>query len=153
MWTWLIRLSTSYLKMMSVATEGGQVINYSDRFTMTGMTGTTPPNFLTAAQQVSGTKGRATVNQINNDAGADPAAGAAPAGGDFAIPYASQSGLTKYAPMQPVPPTKITAKTPTPLNPTSAYTIAKTWLPIPTILTTLTASQTFSVSSRENPVS
>ncbi|KAI7362736.1 hypothetical protein KC336_g21656, partial [Hortaea werneckii] len=32
----------------------------------------------------------------------------------------------------------------------SAVTIATTWLPNPTIVTTVTASQTFSVSSMEN---
>ncbi|KAK4981879.1 hypothetical protein LTR28_002912 [Elasticomyces elasticus] len=62
----------------------------------------------------------------------------------------NNAGLTRYAPMQPVPPTKITAKSPTPLYPTSAYVIATTWLPIPTIVKTVTASQTFNVKSMEN---
>merc|ERR1711939_578933 len=70
-------------------------------------------------------------------------------GGD-GVPYPLQTGLTKYAPMQPIPPTKITKKQYSPLYPTSAVTIATTWLPNPTIVTTVTASLTFSVSSMEN---
>lgn len=138
----------SFLKMISVSTEGGQVINYSDRFTLTGMTGTFPANVITGLASVTGTAGPATDNQVSNG---NPAASAA-AGGAFTVAYHLQTGLTKYAPMQPVPPTKITAKKPTPLNPTSAYTIATTYMPRASVLTTLTASQTFSVSSMENTV-
>lgn len=141
--------SHSYLKMQSNPKDGGQMVTYSKRFTLTGMTGTTDQAYLTAAKGVSGTDGPDDVNQVANDAGAaDPAA--APTGS--AIPYGEQTGLTKYAPMQPIPPTKITKKNFTPLNPTSKFTIAKTWLPNPSILSTITASQTFSVKSRENPV-
>ena len=139
----------SFLKMISVSSEGGQVINYSDRFTLTGMTGTFPANVIAGISAVGGsTAGPPTQNNVNNAA---PAAGGA-AGGEFTVPYQLQTGLTKYAPMQPVPPTKITVKKFTPLHPTSAYTIAKTFMPNPSIVTTLTASQTFSVSSMENTV-
>ena len=138
-----------FLKMISTATEGGTVINYSDRFTLTGMTGVTPPNYVSAIP--GGTAGPATVNQVANNAGA--AAPAAGAGTGDGVPYNLQTGLTKYAPMQPIPPTKITQKKVTPLFPTSAYTVAKTWLPQASIQTTITASQTFSVQSRENTVS
>ena|SRR5438067_1595354 len=94
----------SFLKIQSVAAAGGTVINYSDRFTLTGMTGIFPPDVVTANAAVKGTAGPPTVNQV---AGANP--GAAPSGtGPFAIPYTMQTGLTKYAPMQPLPPTKIT---------------------------------------------
>jgi len=138
--------------MMSVATEGGQVINYSSRFSMTGMTGTTPPSAITAITALNGvTDGPATVNQVSN--GAAAGAGAAPEAGVWTVPYQLQTGLTKYAPMQPVPPTKITKKNATPLHPTSAYTIATTFMGPAKMLTTLTASQTFSVSSMENTVS
>lgn len=140
--------------MVSVATEGGQVINYSNRFSMTGMTGTTPPTALTAITALNGaTAGPATVNQVSNGAAAGGAAGAAPEAGVWTVPYQLQTGLTKYAPMQPVPPTKITKKNATPLHPTSAYTIATTFMGPAKMLTTLTASQTFSVSSMENTVS
>jgi hypothetical protein len=141
--------------MLSTATEGGQMINFSPRFSLTGMTGSTPPSALTAIAALGGaTTARTAINQVANNAGAAAGGGAAaaPQTGEFTIAYGLQTGLTKYAPMQPVPPTKITKKNPTPLNPTSAYTIATTFMPQATILTTLTASQTFSVSSMENTV-
>jgi Yeast cell wall synthesis protein KRE9/KNH1 len=72
----------------------------------------------------------------------------------YAVPYPEQStGLTKYAPMATQPGTKITAKSKPPVYPTSAFSVARTFLPIPTWQTTLTASQTSSTSGIENPVS
>lgn len=141
-----------YLKMIATATEGGTITYYSSRFNMPGMTGTTPAEYATAAAAVSGTDGPDTVNAVANNAGAAaPAAGAA--GGAYTVPYALQSGLTKYAPMQGVPPTKITLKNFSPMYPTSAYTIATTFLPKASIVTTMTESQTFKVTSIENTVS
>jgi len=138
-----------YLKMISVAKEGGTVINYSDRFTLTGMTGTTPAADEEAVTALGGsTAGPATVNDVANAA----AGGSVAEGDEFTIPYNLQTGLIKYAPMQPIPPTQITAKTPTPLYPTSAYTIATTYMALPSITLTVTQSQTFSVSSIENTV-
>ncbi|KAI9692933.1 MAG: hypothetical protein M1822_004928 [Bathelium mastoideum] len=133
-----------YIKIVAAASQGGQIVNYSDRFTISGMTGSFPPAIAKAIP--GGTAGPTNQDQVSNNA--NPAAGA-----DGSVtPYAEQTGLTKYAPMVGLPPTKISApKNPTPLNPTSAFTIAKTALPIPTSpMTTITASNTFSVSSIEN---
>lgn len=118
------------------------------------MTGQAPPVAIVQAIKDLGksTAGPKTINTANN-AAAPAAAGGGGAVGSFAIPYNLQTGLTKYAPMQPVPGTKITQQSFTPMFPTSAYTVAKTWLPQASIVTTLTAPQTFSVSSMENPVS
>ncbi|KAK3114208.1 Cell wall synthesis protein kre9 precursor [Teratosphaeriaceae sp. CCFEE 6253] len=137
-----------FLQFTSVASEGGTVINYSSRFTMTGMTGTTGTAQQQGVTALGGaTTGPATVNNVGNSAAGG---GAAAGAGDFTVPYGLQTGLTKYAPMQPVPPTKITVKNYTPMYPTSAWTVATTWMPQPSIQTTLTAPQTFSVSSMEN---
>lgn len=134
-----------FIGMISTAAAGGTVTNYSPRFTLTGMTGIFPASVdLTG---VSGTSGPPTVNNI---AAAVPAAGATGAAGDYGVPYNEQSGTVRYAPMQPVPPTKITATNTAPLYPTSAVQFAKTFLPIPTIVTTITQAQTFSVSSHAN---
>ena len=131
--------------MISAAT-GGTVINYSDRFTLSGMTGTFPPNVKAGIQGVTGTSGPAAQNNVNNNAaGAD-------VGDATGVPYTMQTGLTKYAPMQRIPPTKITAKAASAQFPTSQVVIAKTFLPTPKQVTTLTASGTFSVSSMENTV-
>jgi len=140
----------SFLKIISVATAGGTITNYSPRFSLTGMTGSFPPNVLAGLKTVSGTAGPATENNV---AAANPGAGAGgPQGAGFAVPYTLQTGLTKYAPMQPQPPTKITAKNASPLWPTSSVTFAQTWLPRPSQVTTFTQSLTYSMSSRENTV-
>lgn len=147
--------------MISNGKDGGTVTNYSDRFTLTGMTGKTTSTYQAAVQALAGsTAGPPTVNDVVPNNGAAPAAQApaasvAPAAdaAEFNVPYTLQTGLTRYAPMQPVPPTKITKQNPTPQYPTSAFTIARTYLPPPIIFTTATQPQTFSVQSRENPVS
>ncbi|KAI9791072.1 MAG: hypothetical protein M1816_004303 [Peltula sp. TS41687] len=133
--------------MISVATVGGTVINYSKRFTLTGMTGIFPPAVLDGLKNVKGTDGPATQNQVAGQNNANPAAD-----GPWAVPYTLQTGLTRYAPMQPLPPTKITVDKATPLFPTSPVTFAKTWLQPPSQQTTLTQSATFSINSRVNDV-
>ncbi|KAG8531516.1 uncharacterized protein KY384_003145 [Bacidia gigantensis] len=138
----------SFLKMISAAT-GGVVINYSDRFTLSGMSGTFPPNVQQAVKSVTDTKGPETQNQIQD--GANNAA--AGNNGLYGTPYSLQTGATKYAPMQKKPGTKITAKNPTMQYPTSSAKIAKTALPPPKQLTTMTQSVTYSAVSRENTAS
>lgn len=131
--------------MISTAKEGGTVTNFSDRFSITGMTGTNPAD---APDTISGTAGPDTINAVAN--GAAAAAPAAAGGEMYDVAYADQTGLTKYAPMQGVPPTKITAKNFSPKYPTSSVSIATTWLPKATVQTTMTQTQTFHVSSMEN---
>lgn len=135
--------------MISVSATGGTVINYSDRFTMTGMTGSFSTTVIQGIASISGTDGPPSVNDVTSTT---PTTAAAAEGGEYTVAYYLQTGLTKYAPMQPVPGTKITAKNPTPLNPTSAYVLATTALAPPSIVLTVTLSQTFSVSSEENTV-
>ena len=138
----------SFLKMIS-AGKGGNVINYSDRFSLSGMTGTFPPNVQAGVADISGTDGPAAQNNIANNAQAAPTAGA---NGPYAVTYTAQTGHTKYAPMQGKPGTKITAKSPTPRYPTSAVQFAHTFLPTPSQVTTITLSATYSASSVENKV-
>ena len=133
--------------MTSNVKEGGTVTNYSPRFSLSGMTGAFPANVLAGAEAVTGTDGPPTVNQVANNANAASAAAS-----DYAIPYTMQTGLTKFAPMQPIPPSQITKKNPTPQYPTSAVSFVSTFLPTPQQVTTMTMSQTFSVSSIENTV-
>ncbi|KAF2774366.1 hypothetical protein EJ03DRAFT_370451 [Teratosphaeria nubilosa] len=138
-----------YFKITSVATAGGTYISYSNRFTMSGMTGTTPAEYTTAVTALNGaTAGPTPINQI----AAAAQTAAAMTGDPYTIPYYLQTGPVKYAPMQPVPPTAITAKTYSPLYPTSSYSLATTYLPLPSITTTQTQAQTFSVSSIENTI-
>ena len=136
----------SYLKMISVAKEGGTVTNYSKRFTMAGMKGNTPPVYEKAASGL-GTTGPSTDNAIVANAG-----GAAPADG-LNVPYGEQGGPIRYAPMQPQPPTKITKKgTAMPLHPKSDYKLALTKMPPPVAQTTQTATATYQYMTMENTV-
>ena len=112
------------------------------------MTGTFPANVLAGIKK-AGTDSPPTENNVVKNAG-DPAANI-PAG-SYAIPYISQSGLTFYAPMQGRPGSKITAKSASPLYPTSSVKIATTFLPTPKQTTTMTLSMTFSTDSHAHTV-
>jgi len=128
-----------FLKMISTVKAGGIDINWSDRFTMAGMTGTfaTPPN---PNGDSSPPAAQAPI--------AVPAAGGA--GGAFAVPYAQQTGPIRYAPMQPRPGTMITAKSYSMQFPTSAYSVYTTFAGLPNAQTTQTASPTYAVTSLVN---
>ncbi|RMD42012.1 hypothetical protein DV735_g3103, partial [Chaetothyriales sp. CBS 134920] len=134
-----------FIKIVST-TPGGAIVNFSDRFSLTGMTGVFPAKVVTALKSVSGTAGPATINAVTADTGedqstTDPAL--------YTTPYTQQSGSIRYAPMPPTAPTKITAKAASSQYPTSAYTVYKTYAGTPNAITTHTLQQTFSVSSRE----
>lgn len=138
----------SYFRVISVATQGGTITTYSDRFTITGMTGTVDPT-IKSAVAAAGAAVPDTVDSTANNA----AAAAGDPNANSGVPYAEQTGLIRYAPMQGVPPTKITKKDTKPLYPTSSYKIAVSFLPTPSATKTVTASQTFSADSMENTVS
>lgn len=134
--------------MVATATKGGTLTVYSDRFSMSGMTGKFDDTVATALKKVSGTNGPDSKDETSSG----DAANAQPADSMFDVEYTMQTGATRYAPMQPMPGTKITKKTASPMYPTSSVPIAKTKLPIPTILVTITQSRTHSVSSMVNTV-
>ncbi|KXT15022.1 hypothetical protein AC579_7751 [Pseudocercospora musae] len=139
-----------YIKMMAVAKEGGQMTYFSNRFNIPTMTGTTPAAYAQGAAGVSGTSDvPETIDAVSNAAAGGAAADPADAGA-YTVAPGLQTGLTKYAPMQSVPPTKITVKNFSPVYPTSPYTLATTFLPPAKQVTTITKPQTFSVSSMEN---
>ena len=151
---WKNLRSISYLKMISQGTSGGQLINYSQRFTITGMTGSWQSQSIEDAYTSAKgdvTKVPATANQLASNQN-NPAAGGA-GGPQFTVPYGMQTtGLTKYAPMQQHPPTAITKQDTSPLFPTTAFNVAQSALPTATQLTTLTASITYSYATRVNTV-
>ncbi|KAH7382630.1 hypothetical protein DE146DRAFT_669364 [Phaeosphaeria sp. MPI-PUGE-AT-0046c] len=137
-----------FLRMQAVGKTGGMLITYSNRFSYSGMTGTFPDIVKKGVSDIGGTTGPKTEDTTVKAGAANPAA---PAAGDYGIEYTMQTGLTRYAPMQPVPSKKVTATgNPKPLYPTSSVVIAKTRLPIPSVQTTITQSQTYSVKSRVN---
>lgn len=136
----------SYLRIISAASTGGTMINFSPRFTLSGMTGNFPAAALEGLPATS-TKARSSINQV-----ASNNAAAAPGDDSFDVPYNEQTGPTRYAPMMAHPPTAITKKNTEPLFPTSSVVIATTFLPIATVATTITQSNTYSVSQMENTV-
>ncbi|ERF73807.1 hypothetical protein EPUS_05511 [Endocarpon pusillum Z07020] len=139
-----------FIKMISTA-PGGSVVNYSPRFSISGMTGTFPETVTAGLATVDGTDGPPTENNIqSNQQGGGNAPGV---DGDYGITYTMQTGAMRFAPMPKNPPTKITAgKNPKPIYPTSAVQFAATKMAIPTQKTTVTQSLTFSVESAENTV-
>lgn len=146
-------MGPSFLQIVSVPSSGGgTVTNYSPRFSLSGMTGSFTPAIKTAAQGVTGTAGPAPQNAVVAARGPQDQVTDAPQG-PYSITYTAQDGLTKYAPMQGRPGTKISAKTASPRYPTSSVSFYKTNAPTPKQVTTLTLSNTFSVSSSENSVS
>lgn len=119
------------------------------------MTGTLPASIVGAISSLpAGTTTGPASSTLDTDtpqaAGAD---GTVEYANSYEIPYTLQTGPTRYAPMQPIPGTKITATAASMLHPTSSVVLATTYLPSATqYQTTVTQSQTFSVSSIENPV-
>ena len=131
---------------------GGTVTNYSNRFSLSGMTGTFPASVTSGLEGLSGNDGPATENDYNA-AGANGAAAGGPVAAGATVTYTLQTGAIRYAPMQGKPGTKITAKTASPRYPSSSVSVAKTWLPTPAAVTTHTVSATYSTSSHANTVS
>jgi hypothetical protein len=143
--------------MISVGINGGTDTVYSARFGLTGMTGV-----LNAAQLQGITAAGSDTTYVipaahgivtAGAAAGTTAAAAVPEAGLYTVPYNLQTGFIKYAPMQPIPGTKITKKTASMMNPSSAFTIFTTYAPPASITYTVTESQTLTHSSRENPVS
>ena len=141
----------SFIKMIAAGT-GGTVTNYSNRFSISGMTGTFPAAVTSGLSGLSGTKGPATENNFAAAGAQAAGAGGAVAAG-ATVTYTLQSGPVRYAPMQGKPGTKITAKNASPRYPSSSVSIAKTWLPTPEAVTTQTVSATYSTTSHANTVS
>ena len=142
-----------FLKIISAAT-GGSVINYSDRFSISGMNGVFPPVVIAGLKTVSGTAGPPTVNDIQavQQPGAGGAATPVVAGGGYTVAYTLQTDPIRYAPMPPMAVTQITAKGQSRQWPSSAYTVYPTVAGSPNAITTNTLSQTFAASSMENTV-
>jgi len=134
--------------MVSTVQSGGTIVNYSSRFTLTGMTGSFVPAVFVGMQDVganiNGPSKQFVLGQdLNNQHLFDP----------WDIPLDQQTGPIVYAPMQSYPLTKITKSTPTPQYPPSPYSIATTMMPPnPSVSKTMTQAITWSFPQRENPV-
>ncbi|KAL2376583.1 hypothetical protein RJZ90_007402 [Blastomyces dermatitidis] len=129
----------SFLQMVINNPDGLDLV-HSARFTLSGMTGSLPARLLDGIQAISGTTDSPPIhgNELRKR--------------QAGLPYAEQTGLTRYAPMPTQPPTKISLRGAPPLFPPSSFQIATTFLPTPTIQMTIAVKATFKVSSIENTV-
>ncbi|EOD44692.1 putative xaa-pro dipeptidase protein [Neofusicoccum parvum UCRNP2] len=154
--------SAYFFRIVSKTKDGETITNYSPRFTLSGMAGKFPASVQEALDAEPILDTDAPVIEDANDtelkkrqggapigAGAAATATAVAAGGSYTIPYTMQTGLTKYAPMQRVPSSKITKSSASMQFPTSNYTPYTTYASIPTQVMTVTQSGTFTISSRE----
>ncbi|KLJ10040.1 hypothetical protein EMPG_14558 [Blastomyces silverae] len=128
----------AYFLQMIINNPDGLDLVHSPRFSLSGMTGSFPARLLDGINAISGT--------IDSP----PTHGNELRKRQANLPYADQTGLTRYAPMPMQPPTKISLKSAAPLYPPSAFNIAKSFLPTPTIQTTISVIATFKVASIEN---
>ncbi|KAK9460799.1 uncharacterized protein V1516DRAFT_677688 [Lipomyces oligophaga] len=133
-----------YFQMTSIISSGGYVINYSDRFQITEMTGTLEPTYGDSLdgpdREVHDTSTTTT---------------AITSGNIFTTPYISQADwLTKYAPMQRQPGTTITTTNTKPLYSTSAISsIFLTNTMRASQVTTLTSGWDYTMTSVINDAS
>lgn len=132
---------------MVASGPGTSVVNYSNRFSLSNMTGSFPSRVKNG------------IHSIQDAHGPTPREGheherlqKRQTAGEYTVFYAYQTGPTRYAPMAKKPGNTIPPGKPTPQNPTSPYTIATTYMPAPTVETTVSADLTYSVSSIENTV-
>lgn len=123
-------------------------IQYSPRFTLSGMSGTTTTTLInggkpatlsvsvTGAQPSPFTSLDATLTSINS--------------ASFTIPYPEQSGVTKFAPMQMQPGSTVTATTWTPQYPSSSVSYFSTLAKPGTVLSTITPGWSYTPESAAN---
>ncbi|KAK9454717.1 hypothetical protein V1511DRAFT_500792 [Dipodascopsis uninucleata] len=130
-----------FLQFTADVTAGGYIINYSDRFILTGMTGTLAPTYGGSYSGPAGDNHASNVESATSSYS-----------NVFTVPYYLQDGwLTNYAPMQNQPPSKVSLKTASPLFPTSKISsYFKTNTMKPVALTTTTMPRTYSVTSVVN---
>ncbi|KAK0654651.1 Cell wall synthesis protein KRE9 [Lasiodiplodia hormozganensis] len=152
-----------FFRIVSLTKDGQAYTTYSPRFTLYGMTGSFPEpvqEALAANPIIDTDPPVIAISDDESDTELKKRQGAAPigagvaatvtaAGGSYTIPYTMQTGLTKYAPMQRVPSSKITKSDPSRQFPTSAYTAYTTYAKTPTQVMTVTQSGTFTISSKE----
>ncbi|CAK44833.1 hypothetical protein AnigIFM63309_002309 [Aspergillus niger] len=142
--------ANAYFLRIAASGPDASVVNYSDRFTLTNMTGSFSPtviNGIPSAMYPTDSFPPAHMDESHEELRKRQVAG------PFTIPYQLQTGPTRYAPMAKKPGSTIPVGTPTPQYPTSAYSVATTYLPQATVQMTLSASETYSVISIENTAS
>ncbi|KAI1921078.1 Cell wall synthesis protein kre9 precursor [Ophidiomyces ophidiicola] len=136
----------AYFFQLSVGVTNGTTSFFSDRFSLNAMTGTFSQRVASAIEALGGsTTGPRSLNNLSKRQVV-----VIPPGADPDLPYSAQTGPTRYAPIPKPPPFKMSLKNAPPLYPTSDYEIARTKLPTPTIMTTVSRTVAASVQEIEN---
>lgn len=133
-----------FLQFYAATSNGGFTIHYSDRFSLTGMTGplaaTDGGNTAPPSNQISYSE----AGPSSSISMMDPLSGAT-------IPFSLQTGIVRYAPMQMQPATKVThALSASRRFPMSSVTYFATYTMKPLQITTATPSITYSKSQYIN---
>lgn len=150
----------AYFLLITSTAPTGVVKNFSDRFTLSDMTGQFSAAVKAGLAKVSGTSGPTAINAVTNPA-AGAGAGAAAGGGAlpvgdpaYQVAYTMQTGIVRYAPMPKAAPSKITVKGDARQFPTSAYSVwFRSGMPEPFPTHTYTEAYTYSTGSMEATVS
>lgn len=135
------------VQMVALKNVVAYVINYSEYATITGMTGSGIANQGPVPYgDVSGFG--STESLTWSSYSVPPSIAALPSD---SVPYTWQLGPTRMAPMQPTPGTKVTVPlSATRRNPTSSYSVYKTYLKTQLPFTTLTPSPSKDASQYPN---
>ncbi len=122
-----------YVQIYATYSSGGYSIHYSPRFEITGLTGST---------KASGS-GDSPDAQYSLAASSDNSA-------SFSVPYVSQTGKTRYAPMQMQPGSTVTVSTWSRRFASSAVTYYSTFKKSPVVLSTVTPGWSYTMESLVN---
>ncbi|CCE61351.1 hypothetical protein TPHA_0A02690 [Tetrapisispora phaffii CBS 4417] len=127
-----------YIQIYGFVEGEGSTIHYTPRFTLASMTGSTSYTYTDSTQPVPQTSivTSTSTNSINS--------------ASFSIPYYSQSGVSRFAPMQTPPVSTVTATTWTRRFPTSGVTYYTSLSTKVVQQTTITAGWSGSVTSDVN---
>lgn len=127
-----------YIQVYAVVKGEGDTIHYTPRFALSGMSGVSTFTYTALTQPNA-------ITEINT--------GVAPASIDsksFSIAYTLQTGISRFAPMQMQPGSKVTAKTWTRRFPTSKVTYYSTFRKSLDQLTTITPGISYMMTSDIN---
>lgn len=133
-----------YFQIYTLFNDGGNTIHYTRRFKLLGMSGLPDPTFAAGAYDATGSPPQAQLS------GKSQGKTAAIDSASFTVPYAEQSGETKFAPMQLQPGSTVTATTWTRKYELLAVTYFTTKGPKPVVMTTLTPGWSYTPESATN---
>ncbi|CAD1812126.1 hypothetical protein FOB58_004466 [Candida parapsilosis] len=128
-----------FIQVYTLFTNGGSTINYTPRFRLTDMEGTSGTLVVT----VTGDQPGGQTSGFGQTTGSDISK-------SFTVPYTLQTGRTRYAPMQMQPGSTVTATTWTRKFPTSAVTYYSTKHTKPVVHSTITPGWSYTASSEVN---